>query len=115
MPSKIERLSGSTGSFTLTNSASTTARIPFGAAAGGVVIVTGVTSTPATLTWYVIGSAEGTLIPLQDGVGSAVTTTVASTNSYINAYPIPDAAFGAQFIAAVTNAGSLTVTLSVKG
>lgn len=115
MPNKIERLSGVTGSFTLTTSTSTTARIPFGAVAGGVIVVTGVTSTPATLTWHVSNTPEGTLVPLQDGTGSAVTTTVASTNSYINAYPIPDAAFGAQFIAAVTNAGSLTVVLSVKG
>ena len=115
MPNKIERLSGVTGSYTITNSTSSTARIPFGSSAGGVLIVTGVTSTPATLTWYVIGSAEGTLIPLQDGAGSAVTTTIASTNSYVNAYPIPDAAFGAQFIAATANAGSLTAQFSVKG
>ena len=115
MPNKIERLSITTGSYTLTTSTSSTARLPFVAHAGGVMIVTGVTSTPATLTWYVSTSNEGTLVPLQDGAGSAVTTTVASTNSYINAYPIPDAAFGAQFIAATTNAGTLTVQFSVKG
>lgn len=115
MPNKIERLSGVNGPFTITASTSTTARIPFAAAAGGVIVVTAVTSTPATLTWYVSNTSDGTLVPLQDGTGSGVTTTVASTNSYVNAYPIPDAAFGAQFIAAVSNAGTLAVSLSVKG
>lgn len=115
MPNKIERVSFATGSYTFTASTSTTGRVPFGASAGGMLIVTGVTSTPATLTWYVSNTVDGTLVPLQDGTGSAVTTTIASTNSYLNAYPIPDAAFGAQVIAAITNAGSLTVSLSVKG
>lgn len=115
MPNKIERLSGVTGPFTFTNSSGTTARIPFMAVAGGVLCVTGVTSTPATLTWHIANTAEGTLVPLRDGDGNAVVTTLSSANSYVNAYPIPDAAFGAQFIAAVTNAGTATVSLSVKG
>lgn len=115
MPNKIERVSITTGSYAITSSTSSTARLPFGGSAGGVMIVTGVTSTPATLTWYVSSTSDGTLVPLQDGAGSAVTTTIASTNSYINAYPLPDAAFGAQFIAATTNAGALTVQFSVKG
>lgn len=115
MPNKIERLWGTTGPFIATTATSTTARVAFGTAAGGTLIVTAVTSTPATLTWHVAATPEGTLVPLRDGAGSAVTTTIDSANSYLNAYPLPDALFAAPFIAAVTNAGSVTFTIAVKG
>lgn len=115
MPNRIERLSGTNGPFIATNSTGTTARVGFGSAAGGVLIVTAVSSTPATITWHVAATPDGTLSPLRDGSGSAVTTTVDSANSYLNAYPLPDALFAAPCIAAVTNAGSVTFTIAVKG
>jgi len=114
MPNKIERTSLQTQSLAITASSSTTARIPYRDHAGGMLIVTGVTSTPASVAWWVGSSAEATLVPLQDGAGNAVTTTISSSNSYLNAYPIPDACFGAPFLAAVANTGSITAILNLK-
>lgn len=115
MPNKIERISLPVGPVAITASSSTTARFGFAAHAGGTLFVTGVTGTPSTLTWFVASGPEATLVPLQDGAGSAVTTTIASSNSYQNAYPIPDAAFGSPFVAAVCNSGSVTALVNLKG
>jgi hypothetical protein len=110
MPNKIERLSSVTSEITATNSASTSPKIPFGSAAGGVIIVDSVASGATTITWNVAFGPELTPRPLNaDGAG--VTTTIAANN----AYSLPDALFGAPFIVAVTNAGTATFRLAVKG
>lgn len=109
MPHKIERLSSVSGTITATNSASTSPPIPFGAAAGGILIVDSVSSA-TSITWHVAFGQELTPRPL-NADGAAVTTTIAANN----AYTLPDALFGAPFIVAVVNAGTATFRLSVKG
>jgi hypothetical protein len=47
---------------------------------------------------------------VNDGTADVSTTIVAN-----KAYPIPDALFAAPFIVAVTNAGTATFRLCVKG
>jgi len=110
MPHKIERLNSVTDVVVATASAATSPKIPFGSAAGGVLIVDAVASGATTLTWHVAFGQELTPRPLNaDGAG--VTTTIAANN----AYALPDALFGAPFIVAVTNAGTATFRVSVKG
>lgn len=109
MPNKIERLSSVTGTIVATNSASTSPKIPFGAAAGGILIVDAVSSA-TTITWHVSFGPELTPVPLNSD-GSGVTTTIAASN----AYTLPDALFGAPYIVAVVNAGTATFRVSVKG
>jgi len=114
MPNKIERTSLQTQSLAITASSGTTARIPYRGHAGGMMLITSVTSTPASVSWFVASGPDSTLIPLLDNSGAAVTTTIASTNSYLNAYAIPDEAFGAPFLAAVANTGSINAILNLK-
>lgn len=108
--SKIERLSSVTNQITATNSASTSPKIPFGAAAGGVFIVDAVASGATSLAWYVAFGQELTPVPVNDGTADVSTAIVAS-----KAYPIPDALFAAPFIVAVTNAGTAAIRFCVKG
>lgn len=110
MPHKIERLCSVTGSVVATASASTSPKIPFGAAAGGTLIVDAVTGGAATLTWYVAYGQEDTPRPLNAG-GSGVTTAIAVDS----AYTLPDALYGAPYIVAVADAGTATFRVSVKG
>lgn len=110
MPNKIERLSAVGAEVTATNSASTSPKVPFGAAAGAIIIVDSVASGATTLTWHVAFGPELTPVPLNSD-GSGVTTTIAANN----AYALPDALFAAPFIVAVTNAGTATFRISVKG
>jgi hypothetical protein len=109
MPHKIERLNSVTGSIVATASASTSPKIPFGASAGGVIIVDSVSSA-TTITWHVAFDAEAT--PRQiNADGAAVTTTIAAGQ----AYAMPDALFAAPFVVAVVNAGTATFRMSLKG
>lgn len=109
MPNKIERLSSVTDTITATNSASTSPKIPFAAMAGGVLIVDSVSSA-TSITWHVAFGPELTPRPL-NADAAAVTTTIAANN----AYTLPDALFAAPFIVAVTNAGTATFRIAVKG
>lgn len=108
MPNKIERRSSVTSSITV-NALTTCPRIPYGASAGGVIIVTAV-SGAATIQWQVAPAAEGTAYNVYSG-GSAVTTTITANQ----AYPIPDALFGAPFIVPATDAGTATIIVTLKG
>lgn len=109
MANKIERLHSLTGSIVATASASTSPKIPFGAAGGGMLFVDAASSA-TSVTWYAAASQEDTPVPVNaDGAG--VTTTIAASN----AYALPDGLFGAPFIVAVTNAGTATFRVSIKG
>jgi hypothetical protein len=110
MPHKIERLSSVTSTIAVTASASTSQKVPFGAAAGGVFVVDSLAGGANTLSWYVAFGPEETPVPLSDGT-SALSTSVTSST----AYPVPDAAFAAPFLVAVANAGTATIRLCVKG
>lgn len=109
MPNKIERLNAVTSSIVATNSTSTSPKIPFGAVAGGVIFVTAVSSA-TKISWHVATDVGATPIPLYAD-GAAVETAIANNR----AYALPDAAFAAPFVVAVTDAGTATFTISVKG
>jgi hypothetical protein len=110
MPQKIERLSSVTNTITATSTAASSPKIPFGAAAGGVLIVDAVAGGATSLAWHVAFGPESTPVPANDGTADVTTTIVAN-----KAYPLPDAVFAAPFIVAVTNAGTATFRLCVKG
>ena len=99
-------------SYSITNSASTSARIPFGAAAGAILLVpTGsITGGTTSLTWFVATDGAMTPLPLRDAAGLAVTTSIAAGNSYA----LPDALFAAPFVIPVANQGSVAAILCVK-
>lgn len=109
MANKIERLSSVSGGLALTGSGSTTARLPFGAAASGMVAVTAL-ATATKIIWHAAFTPSGTPVPLYSG-GSAVETAIAVDR----AYPIPDACLAAPFLVPVLDAGTATVTAAVKG
>jgi hypothetical protein len=109
MPHKIERLCSVTGSIVATASASTSPKVPYGAAASGAIVIDSLAGGANTLTWHAAFGPEDTSVPVNSG--GAVTTSVSAGT----AYPIPAALSGAPFIAAVTNAGTATFRIAVKG
>ena len=90
----LQRLCDQTA-LAVTNAIGTTQAIPFANFAGGMVQnPTG--SVITALTWW--ASYNGvTYLALQDGAGSAITSTVAAAKCV----PIPAACFGARFLKAV--------------
>lgn len=110
MPNKIERYTSVVAAVTATNSASASPKIPFGAAAGGIIIVDAVASGANTITWHVAFGPELTPVPVVVDGANLTTSVIAS-----RAYALPDALFAAPFIVAVTNAGTATIRVSVKG
>lgn len=102
------RLNGS-GALSLTTSTSTTALLTYkDFASGSILIPSG--SAITTLTYNVCATDNGTFVPMQDGAGAAVTTTVAASS----AYPIPVALNGAAFIKITVNSAGV-VNYTVKG
>ncbi len=110
MPNEIERLSSVTDAFVATNSASTSPKIPFGAAATGSIVVDAVAGGANALTWHAAFGPGDTPRPLNDA-GSGVTTSIATNN----AYALPSGVAGVPFLVAVTNAGTATFRMCVKG
>lgn len=109
MPNKIERYSGLSESIVATASGSTSPKIPYGAAGGGMIFVDSVAGA-TSVTWYACATPLDSAVPVNyDGAG--VTTTIAASN----AYALPDGLFGAPFIVAVTNSGTATFRVSIKG
>jgi hypothetical protein len=78
--------------------------------AGGVVFTTAV-STATKITWHAAPDTASTPLPLIDEFGSAVETTVIASR----AYAIPSACYGAIVLVPVTDAGTITMNVSVKG
>lgn len=109
MPNKLERLSSVQAGIACTNSASTTARIPFSATSGATIALTAV-ATAVKIAWHVAMAPEGTPVPLYNADG-AVETTIAVDR----AYAIPDECFAAPFLVPVLDAGTATLTIAVKG
>lgn len=110
MPTKIERINSVISTVTATNSTTTSPKIPFGAVAGGIVIVDTLNDGANKLIWHVAFNPADTARPAQRD-GSNIETSVAADK----AYAIPDELYGAPFIVAVTNAGTAAFRLSVKG
>lgn len=110
MSGKIERFNSVTGSITLTASSSTSPKICFGPAAGGLFAVDAVSGGATKIDWYAALGPEDTAVPVYDS-GSALSTSVSASRCYA----IPDALFGAPFVVGVADAGTVTIRLSVKG
>jgi len=108
--SKIERFSSVTAALALTDTATTSARVPFGAASGGIIIVDAVTGSANKITWHAAFGDGDTPRPIWNE--SAVVETSIQAN---RAYPIPDACFAATRVVPVLNADTATVRVSLKG
>lgn len=102
-------LASSSGAVAMTDSAATTAEIPYSEASGGMFRIPAGSSI-TSLTWYSSESIGGTFAAAYDEDGVAVTQTVVHTRSYA----IPAALFGSGSIKAVVNAAG-TVYMRLKG
>lgn len=111
MSHKIGRSGGPAGTFELTAGVpgAETAKIPYGAVAGGVVFVTSL-SGATKLLWYVAADSLATPVPLYSE-GSQVETAGLNAG---RAFPIPDEALAAPFLVAVPNSGAVTIQIYVK-
>lgn len=109
MPNKIERLSSTTASLAITADPATSARIPYGAVAGGTVFIESL-STGTKITWYVAAGRDSSAVPLYDY--NNISETFVSAN---RAYPVPDGCFAVPFVIPVLDAGTATASFSVKG
>lgn len=107
---KIERFNSVTATLSLTDSASTSAKIPFGPAGGGVIIVDSAQGGATTITWHAVFTPEGVPRPLYSD-DAAVQTEIEANR----AYPIPDACFASPMVVPVLNAGTSTIRVSLKG
>ena len=104
----LKRLLKITNNVAITTDVVTTAVLDTQQTAGGMLYVnSGVGLT--TLTWHVCDTVGGTFLPAKDGIGGAVTTTIAPSQACL----IPAALFAAAFIKAVGNA-SAVLTVSLK-
>lgn len=113
MPYNIERVSRFVDQFVATNSAATSPKIGLASSAGGVFFVESLSGSPTTINWHVARSlTDAAPAQLYNSLNTAVTTTISATG---RCYPLPDELFGAQIIVAVTNTGTATLTISIKG
>jgi len=110
MAHRITREFLTTTSIVATNSASSSPRVQFAAMAGGVAFVTAVSSA-TKIVWHAAIDAASTPVPLLDSAGAAVETPVTAGK----AYALPDATFGASILCPVTDAGTATITVALKG
>jgi len=90
-----------------TTAADSTA-IPFQGWSGGLVVLPA-SSSITTITWYVAITPDDTFVPAKDGIGGAVTTTIAQGQGCL----IPAALFAAGAIKAVGNAAGV-IDVSLK-
>lgn len=107
---KIERDNSVTAALGLTDTASTSARIPFGPAGGGIIIVDSVAGSANKITWHAVFTQAGTPQPIYDD-GDVVETAIAASR----AYPIPDACFASPIVVPVLNADTASIRVSLKG
>jgi hypothetical protein len=107
---RIERQNSVTAALSLTGSASTSAKIPFGPAGGGIVVVDSVTGSANKITWHACLGPTDTPQPIHSD-GAVVETSIAASR----AYPIPDACFASPIVVPVLNADTASVRVSLKG
>jgi len=109
MPNKIERLSSTSTGLSLSSAAETTACVPYGAVAGGMVHV--LAANGATkIVWHVAYDPHGPRFAVSDGYVAQETSIAALTS-----YPVPDACYAAPYICPAVDSGDATVAISVKG
>lgn len=65
----------------------------------------------ATITWYASNAINGTYTPVRYNNGSAVTTTISGSTTYL----APAELFPLPFIKGVSDAGTFNVTVMMKG
>jgi hypothetical protein len=94
----------------LTASASTTERIPYRNAAGGVLTVGSVAGGATTITWWSMTEPGATPVQILDVSGNAVTTTITANTVRL----IPDSLYGCHILVPVLNAGTASVTYTGK-
>lgn len=109
MPNKIERLCSTTRGLVLTDSPATTACVPYGAVAGGMVHVLAVNGA-TKIVWHAGTDPHGPHFAVSDGYVSQETSVAPLT-----AYPVPDACYAAPYLFPVVDSGDATVSISVKG
>lgn len=107
---KIERDNSVTAALGLTDDAGTSARIPFGPAGGGIIIVDSVTGAANKITWHAVFTQAGTPKPIWSE-GAVVETSIAADR----AYPIPDACFASPIVVPVLNDDTASIRVSLKG
>jgi|TARA_R100000482_G_scaffold111768_2_gene54193 hypothetical protein len=105
---EIQRFSPPGTSVTITNSVSTTAKIPFENGAGGALHVAA-TNAVTEITWYGSPDEQTTPQKIYSG-GNAVTTAITD-----GVHPFPDSTFGVRFLCPVASNASLTSVVTVKG
>lgn len=106
----IQRQNSVTAALSLTASASTSARIPFGRAGGGIIIVDAVTGGANKITWHAALDQADTPQPIYNE-GAVVETSIAASR----AYPIPDACFASPMVVPVLNSDTASIRVSLKG
>ena len=82
--------------------------IPYEHAAGGSVIIPAAASGLTGITWYASDSKEGTYYPCYDSSNTAVSSTVAHTQSNL----LPDALYGSRFLKGVGNIAASVIIVT---
>jgi hypothetical protein len=114
MSIQIERVTGNTGSLTVTSDPATCDPVRLGTSAGGIMhCVSTSTGSSITVSWYAQYAADSPSYRLSDATNAAVTTTIAPGNCY----EMPTALFGATNVRVVANSAgqSAVVLFSLKG
>ena len=109
MSNRIRRHHSQLAAVALTTDLTTTAEIDLTAVAGGCVLVPDGSSI-GSLTYYGAIAPGGDYVAIQDGLGDAVTQTVAAGEGF----PLPDACSGYGALKLVADADG-SVDLSLKG
>jgi len=107
---RMERQNSVTAALSLTGAAGTSAKIPFGPAGGGIIVVDSVTGSANKITWHACLAPSDTPQPIYSE-GSVVETSIAASR----AYPIPDACFASPIVVPVLNADTASIRVSLKG
>lgn len=113
MSDKIRRADRVIGSIAITGDLSDCPPIPYGAFAGGMVIVETNPDGNTGLTWGVKHDAESDWCGVIDSDGTLLVTT--TSNEALTAFPIPDQLFGAKFIGMRVTGDPITVRVMLKG
>jgi hypothetical protein len=107
---RIERQNSVTATLSLTGSSSTSAKIPFGPAGGGIVVVDSVGGSATKITWHACLGPTDTPQPIYSD-DAVVETPIAASR----AYPIPDACFASPIVVPVLDTGTASIRVSLKG
>ena len=110
-PAQITRYSVQLPALNLGVITDTPTKITYTGFAGGLLFVDTLTGgSTYTITWYAAFTEGGSLVPVADTSGKALTTTVTAGK----AYEIPGSLYGATQIAPILNSGSGTARATLK-